>query len=315
MSRSTVFRAKEIVGDRVRNTAGDDLGKIEDLIIDPATGNISYAVVGSGDRLHTVPWSSFRPSLEGDYLVFDGDRHVIERAPAFDHTNWRTNYRPVRQPVVVKHEVHEKRPTSLLAAALGIVFLIFLLGFSYLVSTRGWEQAKNSVVGWVSGVAYAAKETSEDAALSAKVKTALSLSRRVPAASINVDTQNEIVTLRGEVPNEETRNLAEMIARDTPGVTELHNSITVNPSAVAAAEMERMQTRVADLETKYLVHDRLTKHPALMGTSIDVDVQGQAVTLNGSVQSADQKYLAAQVASSVDGVRSVNDNIRVNAIE
>jgi osmotically-inducible protein OsmY len=331
MSRSTMFRANQIVGDHVRTAAGESLGKVEDLIFDPATGSVEYAVISfggafSGDRLHMIPLSMLRPSLEGDFLVFDGDRRFIERAPSFDRSHWpnladptwhkgvRDYYtgstRPVQERVVVR-EVRD-RPGSLLGAALAIVALICLLGFTYMVATRGWDQARDTVVNGVQGVAYAAKETSEDATLSAKVKTALSLSRRVPAGAINVDTQNEVVTLRGEVPNEETRTLAEMIARDTSGVTELHNEIRVNPAAVAAEEMQRMESRVADLEMKYLVHDRIVKNPELAGSNINVEVNGATATLTGTVATADQKYLAEQAASSIEGVRSVNNQVRVS---
>jgi hyperosmotically inducible protein len=72
---------------------------------------------------------------------------------------------------------------------------------------------------------YAAKETSEGAALTGKVKTALSLSKRIPSDKINVDSEDDIVTLRGEVPSDEVRELAESIARDVPGVSDVHNHL------------------------------------------------------------------------------------------
>jgi osmotically-inducible protein OsmY len=57
--------------------------------------------------------------------------------------------------------------------------------------------------------AYAAKETTQDVSLTTKVKIALSLSRRIPADQIHVDSQNTIVTLQGEIPSQESRDLAE----------------------------------------------------------------------------------------------------------
>ena len=71
------------------------------------------------------------------------------------------------------------------------------------------------------------KESSGEGALTAKVKTALSLSKRIPAGRINVDSEGDIVTLRGDVPDEETRKLAEQIASDTPGVREVRNHLYV----------------------------------------------------------------------------------------
>jgi osmotically-inducible protein OsmY len=124
-----------------------------------------------------------------------------------------------------------QRGFSLIGAVLFLVLIVGLVWVTYLVSTRGWEQAKEDVQGSVQGAVYAAKETSEDAALTTKVKTALTLSKRIPADKIDVDTENGVVTLRGETPSEETRTLAESIARDVPGVTQVQNHLFVtNPS-------------------------------------------------------------------------------------
>ena len=46
-------------------------------------------------------------------------------------------------------------------------------------------------------------------------------------------------------------------------------------------------------------------------TRIEVDTTNQVVTLNGIVQSADQKAKAEQLARQVGGVRSVKNNLQV----
>lgn len=46
-------------------------------------------------------------------------------------------------------------------------------------------------------------------------------------------------------------------------------------------------------------------------TRIEVDTTNQVVTLNGIVQSADQKTKAEQLARQVGGVRSVRNNLQV----
>jgi hypothetical protein len=57
-----VLGASTLTGDRVRNSAGDDLGKIEEIMIDLASGRVAYAVLsfggflGIGDKLFAVPW-------------------------------------------------------------------------------------------------------------------------------------------------------------------------------------------------------------------------------------------------------------------
>ena len=111
---------------------------------------------------------------------------------------------------------------------LALIVLILVLGWTaYQVSTRGWEQTKQDVRSAFQGAAYAAKETSQDAALTAKVKTALALSRRVPSSKIDVDSMSGVVTLRGDVSSEDARTQAESIAKEVPGVQEVQNHLFV----------------------------------------------------------------------------------------
>ena len=126
-----------------------------------------------------------------------------------------------------KHIRSAQRGMSFLGA-LALIILILVIGWTaYLVSTRGLEQAKQDVRSAFQGAAYAAKETSKDAVLTTKVKTALSLSREVPSSKIDVDSLNGVVTLRGDVPSQEARTRAESITKDVPGVQEVHNLLFV----------------------------------------------------------------------------------------
>lgn len=69
----------------------------------------------------------------------------------------------------------------------------------------------------------------EDAALTAAVKGRLAADPRVSALNINVDTQNGIVTLKGNVENAVAKGAAEEIARTTEGVGDVVNVITIGP--------------------------------------------------------------------------------------
>src|SRR6266545_4609381 len=59
-----VMGASTLTGDSVRNPAGEDLGKIEEIMIDVPTGRVAYAVLsfggflGLGDKLFAVPWGN-----------------------------------------------------------------------------------------------------------------------------------------------------------------------------------------------------------------------------------------------------------------
>ena len=70
----------------------------------------------------------------------------------------------------------------------------------------------------------------DDAAITAKVKSALIADSRLSGLSIDVDTTKNIVTLRGTVASDELRRHAEDIARKIEGVTDVKNDLSLKPA-------------------------------------------------------------------------------------
>jgi len=89
-----VMSASTLTGDRVRNQAGEDLGKVDDIMIDVPTGRIAYAVLsfggflGMGDKLFAIPWSSFTLDEDEKCFILNIDKATLENAPGFDKDNW-----------------------------------------------------------------------------------------------------------------------------------------------------------------------------------------------------------------------------------
>jgi len=265
MYTSNLWSTASVLKANVRNSAGENLGKIDDLMTDD-TGRIHHAVLafggvlGMGDRLVVVPWSAFKLSPTRDTVILDMDRERLLSAPSFKRGEqpnfadpaWRRHlddYYPQERPALVERPAVVERPIverpiavvdrpayverpaparkgiSVIAGILLIAVVLAAAWVTYLATTRGWDQTKQDIRSTMQSAAYAAKETSQDAALTTKVKTALSLSKRIPADKINVDSQGGIVTLRGEVASNQIRNQAEMIAQEVPGVAEVHNHL------------------------------------------------------------------------------------------
>ena len=68
-----------------------------------------------------------------------------------------------------------------------------------------------------------------DSLITAKIKAKLAEKHLATLANIKVDTDNVgAVWLSGKAPTQDARDLAGMIARDTDGVTTLHNQIIVS---------------------------------------------------------------------------------------
>ena len=89
-----VMSAGTLAGDRVRNAAGEDLGKIEEIMIDVPSGRIAYAVLsfggflGMGNKLFAVPWNALTLNEAEHEFILDVDKSTLENAPGFDKDNW-----------------------------------------------------------------------------------------------------------------------------------------------------------------------------------------------------------------------------------
>lgn len=74
----------------------------------------------------------------------------------------------------------------------------------------------------------------EDLTLTARVKSKLLLNNNVSASTINVDTNNAIVTLDGEVKDGQERDLAVRIAQNTDKVVKVENRLKVTSDQPAS---------------------------------------------------------------------------------
>lgn len=93
-SMQQVSRASKIIGTNVKNSKGDSLGKIKELVLDPESGQVVYAVVsfgglmGVGDKLFAMPWKSLHWTRDKKHYVLDVDKTTLKKAPGFDKKHW-----------------------------------------------------------------------------------------------------------------------------------------------------------------------------------------------------------------------------------
>jgi hyperosmotically inducible protein len=73
----------------------------------------------------------------------------------------------------------------------------------------------------------AAAQATDDAGVTAKVKTALIAASELNSKSINVDTQNGVVTLSGTVPEKVQVERAAQVAQTVGGVKRVDNRLAV----------------------------------------------------------------------------------------
>lgn len=70
----------------------------------------------------------------------------------------------------------------------------------------------------------------DDATTTAVVKSQLIANSSTKGLQIDVDTNDDVVTLSGRVKTDEERELAEQIARNSTDVEDVHNNLVVDPS-------------------------------------------------------------------------------------
>jgi sporulation protein YlmC with PRC-barrel domain len=85
------LRASKLVGARVRNAMGDNLGEIEEIVI-PTRDQDDMLVIVSvggvldvGDKLVALPYDDLRVSPDGDTFYFDRTEAQLKAAPAFTY--------------------------------------------------------------------------------------------------------------------------------------------------------------------------------------------------------------------------------------
>ena len=90
----TALSAGTLTGDTIRNRNDEELGNLEEIMIDLNSGRVAYVVLsaggflGIGDKYFAVPWDLLEVDTENHDVVVNLDKETIENAPGFDKDNW-----------------------------------------------------------------------------------------------------------------------------------------------------------------------------------------------------------------------------------
>lgn len=90
------YRVDQVRGLPVRNLQGEELGEVEDVVIDLSTGKVRYAAMsfggflGVGDKLFAVPWmATYLKYEDGEpFMVVDATKEKLEKATGFNKDSW-----------------------------------------------------------------------------------------------------------------------------------------------------------------------------------------------------------------------------------
>jgi sporulation protein YlmC with PRC-barrel domain len=86
--------ATSIIGDSVENNEGENLGAIDNLMVNIHTGVVEYAVVefgsflGMGGKLFAIPFKELRINPAKKVFIYNRDKDYLKKSPGFDKTHW-----------------------------------------------------------------------------------------------------------------------------------------------------------------------------------------------------------------------------------
>ena len=89
-----VLQASTVIGNKVVNPTGEQLGNVKELVIDVEDGRIAYAVLsfggflGLGDKLFAIPWEALMRNAKDNTFILDVNKEVLKEAPGFDKDHW-----------------------------------------------------------------------------------------------------------------------------------------------------------------------------------------------------------------------------------
>jgi hyperosmotically inducible periplasmic protein len=155
-------------------------------------------------------------------------------------------------------------------------------------------------------------EDIRDAATTGAVRTALKLNRSLRPYDLAASTENGVVTLRGELPNENLRQDAERVAGAVPDVRQVVDQIRVGGAVATPTPGDRsLGETLDDHALEVQVRLAFSLNTGLKGSHVDVSAFKRVVRLSGEVENEAQRRLALEVAGETDGVKEVEDGLHL----
>jgi len=148
-----------------------------------------------------------------------------------------------------------------------------------------------------------------DTWVSMKVKSALLFHSNVNAHKTNVYVKEGIVTLRGEASSQAQKDLTGEYAKDVDGVKSIKNELTVAAAPTKASET--VGETIDDASITAQVKGSLLAHRSTSALKTKVSTDNGIVTLTGKAKNAAEKDLVTKLATDIDGVKSVVNNMTI----
>jgi osmotically-inducible protein OsmY len=143
-----------------------------------------------------------------------------------------------------------------------------------------------------------------------KIKTALLFHRNVSGTATTVAVKDGIVTLTGEASSVAQRELTTEYARDIDNVKSVNNEMTI--ARTPATPDTTIGEKIDDASITAQVKSSLLAHRSTSALKTTVSTTDGIVTVGGMAKNAAEKSLVTKLATDINGVNSVINNMVVN---
>lgn len=220
----TNMRASQLIGLSIENSAKNNVGTLNDIVVDARNGRIRYAVVsyggflGIGNGLHAVPFESIKCKANPDdasktMLVLDVTQEQMKGAKGFDESNWPDfASKEFTRDIDKRYGIDRKSESTTQAvdpANTG-------------VNVRDRNSSTKTSVDQ--------NENQKDIDITAKIrKQVVGTKMSTNAKNVKIITQAGQVTLRGPVNSADEKTQIEKLAQKVAGPKNVSNQLEVQP--------------------------------------------------------------------------------------
>ncbi len=89
-----IVKSNDVIGKSVFSDDNENLGKIEEIVLDKISGQARYLVLSCGgvlsigNKLYAIPWKSISYNEEKSGFRLNFDKEKLKFAPNFDKDHW-----------------------------------------------------------------------------------------------------------------------------------------------------------------------------------------------------------------------------------
>jgi osmotically-inducible protein OsmY len=148
-----------------------------------------------------------------------------------------------------------------------------------------------------------------DTWITMKVKTALLFHRNVSGTGTTIYTKDGVVTLQGEASSAAQKELTAEYAKDVDNVKSVNNEMTI--AKTPATPDATIGDKIDDASITAEVKSSLLSHHSTSALHTGVTTTDGVVTLSGIAQNDAEKSLVTKLATDINGVTSVINNMTV----